>query len=227
LRTESPKTELALWEPRHYDSNSNLQFRFNQGGGVIEVDMAQLFGAMVLWMSVITALVCIIVWLLCVNRHHLVQQVTTPQKSRDITDVNSTIESAQSLVEKTMGMIEERDRELERLKSQNNTPIRSPSYNRDYSRTTTYDYRRDEDEEETRRREQERRKDEEDYRRRQERIEELRRERRSTTREEFDDARTRKASPREIRETSNYGQSPTKKQNFQRNEYSNRVTLYQ
>ncbi len=46
-----------------------------------------------------------------------------------------------------MGLLEERERELERLKSQNNTPLRSP-YNREYSRTTTSrydDYRKDDD----------------------------------------------------------------------------------
>ncbi len=58
--------------------------------------MVQFLGAMVLWMALLTMLVGLIVWLLCNNRQGVLQPTT---KSRDIQDVSTTIENAQSLVQ--------------------------------------------------------------------------------------------------------------------------------
>jgi len=148
-----------------------------------------------------------------------------------------------------LDLIEKRDSELEKMKSQNNTPIkdrddltspRSRNLDNDFdeynTRRSTYTtrtnnrYNNDDEalsqldatENDLRRRDFDRRKEEEEYRRRQERIEELQRERRV---DDYD-ARVRKGSATEPTERSNYGQSATKKQNFQRSEHAHRVVLY-
>jgi len=217
---------------------------------IIAVDLVQLFGALILWMSVITALVCIIVWLLCNNNKQF--SVRSPQKDKEY---ETAINEAQTTVEKALGYlhkeIDDRDKEIERIKSQQNTPDRVGTRSRNYqtddlddmqdtksysttTRTTVKQddgyYKRDDErldqlEQDIRRKEQERRREEEEYKRRQEKIEEQRRKYRIQE-EENDEIRIRKSGTRETR-TINSGQSSPKKQNVQRNEYANRVILYQ
>jgi hypothetical protein len=90
-RQQPPPTRGSFFDPEHpiqHDSNpshgmvlyntpstersvpmNNRMFIMggNSTEGIVAVDVFSLFGALILWMAIITALVVIIVWLLCNN----------------------------------------------------------------------------------------------------------------------------------------------------------------